>query len=476
MSLRPYQNTAVKNVYASLHKHDRTMLQLPTAAGKTHIAAEIIKHGLRHGKRINFCVDRITLLDQTIDKFWEDGIPLGVVQADHPMSNPNAPVQIVSLQTLARRGRRNWPPADLFIVDEAHDQYQITYDVMDKWDNLKYLGLSATPFTTGLGRHWQDLVVGSTTTELMDLGYLSRYDAFGPSTPDLTNIARSGGDYSTTALEERMTALTGNIVAHYKAHAAGKKALAFTPTVAYAKQLAMEFNNAGIEADYVCGKDSDDRRTSVLESYRDGKIDVLCNCEVLIKGYDQPDIEVGILARPTRSLSLHIQMLGRLLRIAPGKDKALFLDHAGNIERLGFPDDPLPTEMCQRESGVSPTDTRQRDEPTPWNCPKCYHLNPIKTPQCEACGHRAVQPSKVTTTNGVLVKLEKTGHASKQTVYSMLNCIAQDKGYQPGWTANKYRTIFGVWPRQMQNTILTPTPEMRNWITSQNIRYARRRQ
>ena len=83
---------------------------------------------------------------------------------------------------------------------------------------------------------------------------------------------------------------------------------------------------------------------------------------------------------------------------------------------------------------------------------------------------------RATTTNGVLIKLEKTGHASKKTVYSMLNCIAQDKGYQPGWTANKYRTIFGVWPRHMKNTILTPTPEMRNWITSQNIRYARRRQ
>ena len=125
MSLRPYQSQAIRKVYDALRENQGCILQLPTGAGKTHCAAAIIQHGIQHERRICFMVDRLTLLDQTIDKFIEMGIPVGVVQGDHPMFNPSAPVQVASAQTVARRDRSQWPQADLYIIDEAHTKYSI---------------------------------------------------------------------------------------------------------------------------------------------------------------------------------------------------------------------------------------------------------------------------------------------------------------------------------------------------------------
>jgi superfamily II DNA or RNA helicase len=348
------------------------ILQLPTGAGKTHCAIAIIKHGLEHGRRINFCADRLTLIDQTFEKFMEHGIRCGVVQADHPARDPARPVQIISLQTLKRR--RQWPDADLWIVDEAHDQHQVTYEAMVR--GAKFIGLTATPFTTGLGLHWNRLVVGVTTAELIEAGYLSPYKAYGPSAPDMKGVGTTAGDYTKSEMEPRVREIIGSVVNHYMEHGEGRKALCFAVNVAHAKDLAGQFQAAGLEADYVEGRDTPDRRHEVLGKFRRGDLDVVVNCEVLTKGFDLPDIGCLILARPTRSLSLHIQMIGRGLRAAPGKDYCLILDHAGNIERLGFPDDDLPRELCMKEKGVSSADKREKKDPMPWNCPDCTHLNP----------------------------------------------------------------------------------------------------
>ena len=161
MKLRPYQDQSIREVYGSLREHKSVILQNPTGSGKTHIAMSIIKHGLRHGKRINFVVDRLTLLDQTLEKFVEEKIPFGVVQGMNPWANSAKPVQIISVQTLMRKDRRNWPPCDLFIIDECHCQYEIMTTIMEKWDGIKYIGLSATPFTRGLGLIWDCLLYTS---------------------------------------------------------------------------------------------------------------------------------------------------------------------------------------------------------------------------------------------------------------------------------------------------------------------------
>jgi superfamily II DNA or RNA helicase len=459
-----FQKTARRKLYESLRTHRSTILQQPTGSGKTHVAMDIIKDGLRNDRRIMFGADRLTLIDQTLDRFYEEGIPFGVIQGDHPLQNAAAPVQIASVQTLQRRGRKQWPEFNLGIFDEAHTNYSVIGEMIDTWDNLKYIGLSATPFTRGLGLVWDDLVVATTTAELIEQGYLSDYEAFAYSQPDLSGVRRSGGDFSTPDLEERMGVLTGDIVAHYIAHGNNGKALAFTPTVAYAQSLAHEFQMQGIDADHVSGYDTDERRREVMDKYANGDIQVLTNCDVLTKGFDQPDIEVGILARPTRSLSLHIQMCGRYLRVGGNREKKLILDHASNIERLGFPDDPLPTELDMGEHGTN-SDTRQRDEPQPWNCPKCHSLVPARTRQCTVCGHMAQRQHEVTVEAGVLQKIERTGMSQKQATYAMLNSIRIEKGYQQGWAANQYKELFGVWPRKIDtNATLDPAPELCDWV------------
>jgi superfamily II DNA or RNA helicase len=475
--LRDYQQTAISKTYASLRENVSTLLQMPTGSGKTHVAMDIIKHGLKHDRKITFAVDRITLLDQTLDKFYEAGIPFGVVQGDHPMCNYAAPVQIASLQTLQRRGRRAWPDHHLCIIDEAHTNYSVIGEMIDTWNARKYIGLTATPFTRGLGLIWNDLVVATTTKELIERGYLAEYEAFGPSTPDLTNIRRSGADFSLTALEERMNVLTGDIVAHYKSIADGKKGLYFTPTVAYAQFLADEFMAQGVMADHVSGHDSDERRKDVLNRYRKGDIQVVTNCEVLTKGFDMPDIEVGGLCRPTRSLSLHIQMLGRFLR-RHGDTVKLILDHSGNIERLGFPDDPLPQRLDMGEEGTN-SDTRQPDEPQPWNCPKCHSLVPPRTPQCTVCGHMARRRHEVEVQNGVLQRLSNPNvseQQQKQEIYSQLIWYAHEHGYSEGWAAHKYKKLHGVFPRKLHKTPEVPSQQLLGWITNQNIAYAKRKE
>lgn len=475
-SLYPFQNRAVKAVYGSMRDHRTTMLQLPTGAGKSHIAAAIMEHGLQHDKRINFLVDRIVLTDQMYDRLWQSGLPVSVMQASHPMYNPSLPIQVVSIQTLARRDRRRWPPADLIMQDEAHIQYAGAYKVMDKWNAIPWIGLSATPFTTGLGLKWENLVVGSTTAELIELGYLCGYEAYGPSKPDLTKMKYSGGDYAINELAERMADLTGDIVTHYTSMAAGRKAICFTPNVAYSEILAAEFKSNGIPADYVSYHDSDQNRYRKMEAYKSGEIEVMMNCDVLTRGLDIPDIEVGILARPTRSLSLHIQMLGRCLRTAEGKQKALYLDHSGNIERLGFPDDDLPMELNRQQKGVSTTDQRDKKEPQPWNCPKCTSLVPPKTIICPACGFKPTPKTEIVVKSGILQRLERNANHSKQDVYSQLCHIQNERGYSQYWASQKYRRVFGVWPRGVNATPKTPTPEMLAWVKSENIRYAKRRQ
>ncbi len=465
MPLRDYQSEAIQRTYASLRDNQSTIIQMPTGSGKTHVAMGITKQGLKHGRRIAFAVDRLSLLDQTIERFESQGIEVGVMQGIHPKFKPSAPVQLISLQTLKRRHKGRWPDFDLFFHDECHDQHKVVYDLMQARPFAKFIGLSATPFTTGLGLHWNDLVVATTTSELMEQGFLSRYKAFGPSSPDMKGARIYGSDWAKGDVEERMKPLTGDIVSHYMKMTPGQKGLCFTSNVQHAKDMAEAFMQRGIASNYVCGRDTDERREEVLEAFKKGDIQVLCNCEVLTKGYDQPDVSVGIIARPTRSLALHIQMLGRVLRTHPSKEFATILDHAGNIERLGFPDDPLPTSLCMKEKGVSEIDKRKKEDPQPWNCPSCYHLNPPKTGVCESCGTVPQRKADVDQVPGFLQELKREGRADKQTVHAMLNSIAKGHGYKSGWVAHAYRSLFGVWPRKIDKyRTERPTDELRSWV------------
>jgi DNA repair protein RadD len=483
-TLRDYQKDVITRTYESMRSHRKTMLQMATGSGKSHVAAAIMEMGLAKGKRIGFLIDRIVLGDQITDRLFSSGLPVSVVQGQHPLWNPNKPLQVCSVQTLARRRETQWPAVDLWIMDEAHLVYDVVNRMMAHRTDIPWLGLSATPFTRGLGLIWDNLVVGSTTKQLIEQGYLCDYEAYGPDTPNLIGVRRSGGDWSPADLEGRMNEITGSVVKHYmdrgrKPDGSMMKALAFTPTVAYSQHLADEFRKNGIDADHVSGHDTDVQREDKMARYKSGEIQVMTNCDVLTRGFDMGDIEYGILARPTRSLSLHIQMLGRFLRTSPGKDKALIMDHAGNIERLGFPDDDLPTRLDSEDRSES-DDTREEDdeEREPRNCPQCHHLMPAGTVQCAMCGHVIRKPIEVEVKSGILTKLTNPNvgeKQNKQEIYSQLLHIADARGYSRGWTAHKYRELFEVWPRGMVDVLAQPSEGLQGWITHKNIAWAKRK-
>jgi superfamily II DNA or RNA helicase len=441
-----------------------------------------MEHALAKGRRMAFLVDRIVLGDQMIDRLWEAGLPISVMQGSHPMFNPQQPIQIVSIQTLARRGPDQWPTVDVFCQDECHAQYEAVRRVMDKWSLIPWIGLTATPWTRGLGLTWDNLIQGPSVGDLIGMGYLSDYDAYGPDTPNLVGVRRSSGDYNTVDLEGRMNEISGSIVKHYldrgrRDDGTMMKGLAFVPTVSYAAHVTDEFKQNGIDAEYVSYHDTDEQRSRKMEAYRNGDIEMMSCVDILTKGFDMGDIEYGVLARPTRSVSLHVQMMGRFLRTHPDKEIALIMDHAGNIARMGFPDSDYPTTLDMNEPGQN-SDAPDPEEPGPWNCPRCTHLNPPRTPECSVCGHIRKRPVEVEVKKGILTRLENPNiseREQRQDVYSQLVDIAHHRNYSKGWVAHKYRAIFDVWPRRMEFSRKPASEELQGWVTSQNIRYAKRR-
>ena len=478
MQLYDFQETAKRATYHSLRKHQTVVLGCPTGSGKTVIAQDIIKDGIQQGRRINFVCDRLTLIDQTVRRFRDDGIFPGVVQGNHPLWNPTSQAQVISVQTLTRRGLDSVPECDLWIVDECHCQYPALYEAMAADRSKKWIGLTATWFSRGMGLHWNDLVVGAKVSDLMRDGYLSPYEAWGPDTPDMKGVKIQNGEWVASGATEKMAPLTGNIYKHWHKLAGDEKTLGFCVSIDHAEQLTEEFRSHGVACDFVCARDTPEERRDKLQRFSDGDLQVMFNIEVLTKGYDQKDVTAGIIARPTRSLSTHIQIMGRMLRYMEGKTAKL-IDHAGNIERLGFPDDPMPEKLCRREKGQSEIEEEKREnkEPKPWVCPKCRTVVPPKTAPCPCCGFMPKSQGDFTPEKGDLTKLSKANMMEKQEAYAMLNHIRQERGYKEGWAANQYRAMFGVWPRKIDTTATAvPNETVRNHVLSQQIRYAKRRQ
>ena len=202
-SLREHQVCAIAGLRQSLLSgHRRPMLQMPTGAGKTLTSAHIVAGALGKGKRVAFVVPRKTLIDQTIREFEREGIlAIGVMQAAHLRTDSRQPVQICSAQTLARRGR---PEADLVIVDEAHEMHASVLRWMAECPGVPFIGLSATPWARGLGKYYDDLLIPTTTQELIGLGHLSNFVAYAPSDPDLSGVRTVAGEYEEKGLADVM--------------------------------------------------------------------------------------------------------------------------------------------------------------------------------------------------------------------------------------------------------------------------------
>jgi len=461
--------------------HKRPLVQSPTGSGKTIIGAAIVEGALRKGNPVIFTVPSLSLVDQTVERFAEQGInAVGVMQGYHPATDADQPVQVATIQTLKNR---KLPRAGIVLIDEAHRWfgYYATWMGDPDWQKVPFIGLSATPWTKGLGKHYDDLLIPTTTKDLIRDGLLSPFKVFAPAHPDLSKVRTVAGDYHEGDLGETMSqpVLVADTVSTWLRLGEDRPTLCFAVDRAHARKLADQFEDAGVPTGYVDMDTPADERVRIGERLKNGQIKVVCNVYTLTTGVDW-DVRCIILARPTKSEMLFVQIIGRGLRTAEGKQDCLILDHSDTTLRLGFVDDihheTLDTGRYQKGAGKA----REKQLPLPKECPSCSLLKPAGVHKCPSCGFAPERQSKIEEQQGELIaikgarrtKAEATPH-SPQEVFSMLLWLQQEKGYSQNYAKAKFMARYDRWPDGLHRQPKAPDAAFMNWITAQNIRYAK---
>ncbi|WP_417729460.1 DEAD/DEAH box helicase [Roseovarius sp.] len=472
--LRPHQNKALRQIDQSAGTGNRRIvMQAPTGFGKTLVAATLTKRAVARGKRVLFVAPAINLIDQTVRAFEAEGISdIGVMQADHPRTDSLAKVQVASVQTLARR---QIPDASLVIVDECHLRAKVIEQMMDERDDVFFIGLSATPWAKGIGNRWQDLVIPCTIGELIEAGYLSQFTAYAPDVPDMSGVKVKAGDYAEGDAADVMQgkALMASVVETWLAKGENRPTLLFGVNRAHAKSLSDEFERAGVATAYVDAFTDTVERQLIERRFRSGEVKVACSVRTLTTGVDWP-VSCIIDAAPTQSEMLHVQKIGRGLRVNPGTEDLLILDHAGNSLRNGLVTDIHHDSLDKTHP--EERQKREKSEKLPKECANCAALHTGLI--CPFCGHERKPVAGVETVDGELIELtpqrSKVTKAEKQTFYGMCLWLAHERGYKRGWAANKYRDKFGIWPRGLDEALYPPDQVFLNWEKSRRIAWAKR--
>ena len=489
--LRPYQVEALANIRDSVRGGVRRLVvQAATGAGKTKLAAAIVEGARGKNSRVAFCVPAIALVDQTVESFYAEGIrDIGVIQANHEMTDWSRPVQVCSIQTIRRRG---FPEANVVMFDEIHQLHEAhkTWLTHPDWQNVPMIGLSATPWTKGLGKYFNSLLIAATTSDLIEQGYLSPFRVFATGHPDLSEVKTVAGDYHEGQLSEAMQKgeLTADIVRTYKEKWGKGQTLCFGVDKAHAKSIQERFEHAGISCGYQDADTSADERREIKRKFHSGEYEVVSNIQTLTTGVDWK-VSCLILARPTRSEMLYVQIIGRALRTADGKDYAMILDHSDTTAKLGFVTDIHHEHL---DDGKPPTksEAKEKKEPLPKECSECAYLKPPKTKICPNCGHESKVRSDIMEADGELVEWTPGKRAPKSkpkpasdytdaervAFFRELKAYAIAHDYKPGWPMVKWKDKFNMWPPRFYNQLLPAeevSPTVSLWIRSQNIRWAK---
>ena len=439
----------------------RYLLWDHTVSHNTVVAAAMIEHALDLGSRVTFVVDRVALVNQTSQAFQAFGIPHGVVQAENTHGR-SLPVQVCSAQTVEARGY--WPKSDLVFVDECHTQRKKVVEWLKTWDGPA-IGLTATPLTRGLGLTWERVISLRTTDQLIADGWLAPCRVYGERKPDMEGAAESNGEWTGKAVEERGRVIIGDIVGAYQRRTqevfgGPVKTLVFSATVKHGEDVCNAFQDAGLDFRQISYRDrDDDRRERLIAMFKAGKITGLVSCEALAKGFDVPDTLCLIDARAyKKSLASHIQVIGRVMRIADGKEFGLVLDHSGNWNRFAadrrvfFRDGP--GELCNGKPKKK--EPRERREPVEIKC-VCGVLMEPGERVCMACGRERVRPPDYRVLPGELVEVRGTieqGGKVEPDLDAILwdqCCLIARNRKDDGEAAVRaargyYKNLTGIWP------------------------------
>ncbi|MBW4607992.1 MAG: DEAD/DEAH box helicase [Hassallia sp. WJT32-NPBG1] len=456
--LRDYQIDTIQQVFRhwGWGEH-RVMVQLPTGGGKTIIFCALANEFTKKSEPVLVIAHREELITQAASKL--EAVTLtspGIIKAGYK-PNPDSLIQVASIQTLIRR---NPPKASFVIFDEAHHCHSRTYATVFKHyaeQGSYILGCTATPMRTdGRGLRWlysgvegfESLIVGPTVNELIAADYLIPFKLYAPGriiNASSAGLKTTAGDYNKAQLEDfvKKTLVIGDVIETWKKHAAGRRTVLFAVSVDHSSELATAFLKAGISAAHLDGDTPLGQRQQILADFENGKILVLCQHSIVTEGVDIPKIEAVQFTRPTKSLTIWFQAIGRSLRPSPGKPHAVVIDHTDTHLNLPYPDNDIPWSLdpisLKPGQGVL-------------NCPKCHHVfrptgleRERNLATCPACQVKFIFVCKPRDKKGIepLEILEVCDAEFYEVIpeYNVLKLAAvqqiinlqEEKGYQKGW-------------------------------------------
>lgn len=411
--LRDYQSASVEEVRERIRAGARRIvLCAGTGAGKTVIASHLLRQADQKGSYAVFLVDRVSLVDQTSATLDSYGIRHGVLQGMHPRYAPRENVQVASIQTLARRSLPRDPA--LIVYDECHCLYRSTLRYIADNPQAVCVGLTATPFTKGMGKHWDDVVNVIPTRALIEAGHLVEPKIYVAKSPEDSEFGvNNRGEFSDASATSAGILIIGDVVSEWERkvheHFGGpRKTIVFSPTVEHGRELCAAFRAAGYNFQQISylDRDDDERAEKIAEFRRpDSSIDGLVSCGVLTKGFDVPDVAVGISCKPYRkSLSSHMQEIGRVMRPHPDQPVKLWLCHSGNVERFAldmfdvWDNGAGPLDVAEKRDAKARERTQKEREAVV--CPECSGA--MRGPTCMSCGYERPARSGVHAIEGEL--------------------------------------------------------------------------
>jgi superfamily II DNA or RNA helicase len=474
--LRDYQIELIEKCREAFKVNDSVVMTLATGGGKSLTAGTILKSAVNRGFRSMFIVHREELIEQTAKTFTDLGIDFGFIKSGYQYDNRKI-LHIASVDTLKNRLDKVLIPK-FIVVDEAHRSCSKTYiKILSYYGQAKKLLITATPQRLdgkGLGMVATKLVKGCQTKQLIEDGYLADYRYFASSDPDLSKVTMLAGDYNPIDLAKVIdNRIIGDAIEQYLKNCNGKQAILFAVSRDHSKKIVEDFRKAGIVAEHLDSETKDSERKQIIKNFRDKKIQVLSNVDILTEGFDVPNVQAVILLKPTQSITKYLQMIGRGLRpiYAEGYDfgtfegrleaikssekpKAVILDHANNYKIHGLPcmDRHWTLEGVTKKDKIN--QSINIDVKT---CRKCYTVFE-KQESCPNCGliiEKKIR--KVKFEEGQLLEIEVARKPLRELLQTAkttndLITIASHRGYKVGWifrTAKEKGLIFNF------NTLLT---------------------